>query len=140
MTIGTIVPWAQLALGGIIILNTYTAWRAGRAGGRDGMITGVMSLVLGISMLTTGWVRNSAWIVLAIGSAFVFKKLFAERDRVSLWITLPFVTMIVVIAVTELLVDDLNEMQKALFATIAIVAVTLVATMIGRLATRTRRT
>ncbi len=97
------------------------------------MFPGAMMIALGVSMVTAGWVRDVAWVVIGVGSVFVTKLLFTARDRVGLWIGLLTVSFILAISVTELRLDDLSGLEKTAFALVALVAATLAITMVVRL-------
>jgi hypothetical protein len=122
-----------VAAGAVSVGTGYANWRAGRRPGRDWMFPGAMMIALGVSMVTAGWVRDVAWVVIGVGSVFVTKLLFTARDRVGLWIGLLTVSFILAISVTELRLDDLSGLEKTAFALVALVAATLAITMVVRL-------
>ena len=129
----TVVAWLQVVAGSLSIGTGYANWRGGRTSGRDSIISGATIVALGVSMLTAGWVRYAAWTVMAIGSVWITKRLFMIRDRLGLWMGLLAMTFILVISVTELVVDSLSALEQALFAAVALVGATLMLTMTVRL-------
>jgi hypothetical protein len=129
----TVVAWVQVVTGALSIGTGYANWRGGRTSGRDSISPGATMVALGVSMLTGGWVRYAAWTVLAIGSVWITRRLFTVRDRLGLWMGLVAMTFVLVISVTELVVDSLTALEQALFAAVACVGATLMLTMTVRL-------
>ena len=55
----------------------------------------------------------------AIGSVWITRRLFTVRDRLGLWMGLVAMTFVLVISVTELVVDSLTALEQALFAAVS---------------------
>ncbi len=132
MSIATILPWGQLALGVFLIGNAFAKRRSGRWGSNDAVIVGAMSVAFAATHIPVAWVGYAAWTVVAVSGAWMMGLLFLERSRIVLYVTLPFVIMMLAISVTELLLDSLTALQITLFAGMALVFFALVITMIVR--------
>ena len=120
----TFVGWMQLAIGAYFLQRGYASWRAGRA--RDSaFMAGATSVGLGIASLTSGWVYYGAMALTGIFGVAILQQMFRSRGRLDFWINLIFCALCLPIVVTELLVDDLNWWQTALFASLGVVVGTL---------------
>ena len=104
-----------------------------RSGGRRPALIGAMGLALSVSALTVGWVRYVAWAILALFGAIEGRRFFTDRRPSTLWIGLVFFPMIFAIALTEVLIDELSLIQKAVFSAIAVLAAAAIVTAIVRL-------
>jgi hypothetical protein len=137
MSIEAILPWADLGLGAMLTGSAYASWR--KHGSPDRALSGLMFMALAVSMLTSGWVRDAAWVVLAVGGVRLAQRALTERRPVLLWIGLfPFV-LILAVSSTELAVDDLTVGEDAIFGAVAMLAAVVVATSIARLIGSARR-
>jgi hypothetical protein len=96
-------------------------------------ISSAMGVALSLSMLTVGWVRYVAWAFLALFGVIEGRRFFTDRDPPTLWIGLVFLPMIFGVALTEVLVDELSLVQKAVFSAIAVLAAAAIVTVIVRL-------
>ncbi|HKV98229.1 MAG TPA: hypothetical protein VJN96_00325 [Vicinamibacterales bacterium] len=129
----TVVAWIQLAVGAFLIGRAVSYRRAGRGIWKFSVIPGLLSTALGVQMLTTGWVRAAAWVVMGVGGVFALAGMFQARDRFGLWSNIVFCAFSLPIALIELRFDDLSAWQWALFAGFGVVLVTLLAVTIVRL-------
>ena len=59
-----VIAWMAVGVGAIQAAAAIRERRAGRPGSQAA--SGVMSIVFGISLLTSGWVRAVAWAVMAV--------------------------------------------------------------------------
>ncbi|MCX6542983.1 MAG: hypothetical protein NTV05_01065 [Acidobacteria bacterium] len=135
MTIDTTVCWGILVCGLVQVGIACTNWRRG---GKQGAVGGTMMVAMAVSVLSVGWVRYAAWAVLVPCCVMVGKRFFTERDPGALWIGLVLLPLMLGIALTEVLIDDLSVMQKAVFSAIAVLAAAAIVTAIVRLV-QTRR-
>ena len=90
-------------------------------------------MALCVSVFTVGWVRYVAWTILALIGVIEGRRFFTDRKPSTLWIGLVFLPMLLGIALTELLIDELSLIQKAVFSAIAILAAAAIVTVIVRL-------
>jgi hypothetical protein len=138
MTTMTILLWVMLVVGlgqvGIGCAN----WRKG---GKQGAVIGTMCVAQAVSMLSVGWVHYAAWAVLVPCWVILGRRSFTDRDPGALWIWLVFLPIMLFIAVTEVLIDDLSVMQKTAFSAFAVLVAAAMVTAIVRLvqARRIRR-
>jgi len=104
-----------------------------RSGGKRLALSSAMGVALCVSVLTVGWVRYVAWVFLALFGAIEGRRFFTDRNPSTLWIGLVFLPMLLGIALTELLIDELSLIQQAVFSAIAILAAAAIVTVIVRL-------
>jgi len=130
MTTETMIVGAFLVLSVVNVGIGLSQWRSGGKGRALGSAIGV---ALSISVLTVGWVRYAAWTVLALIGVIGGRRFFTDRNPPTLWVGLVLLSMIFGIALTEVLVDELSLIQKAVFSAIAVLAATAIVTVIVRL-------
>lgn len=130
MTVNTIGYWMMLVVGLGQVGFACAYWQRGD---RQGAVAGMASVALAVSMLSVGWVRYAAWAVLVPCWVILGKRFFTARDPGTLWIGLVFLPIMLGIALTELLVDDLSMLQQAAFSTVAVLVLAAMVTAIVRL-------
>jgi hypothetical protein len=131
----TVVAWIQLVVGAILIGRAVSYRRVGRGTWKFAIIPGLLSISLGVEMLTSGWVRGAAWAVMGAGGVFALAGMFRAHDRFGLWSNVVFSALALPIVFVELRFDDLSGWQWALFAGLGVVLATLLAVTIVRLRT-----
>ena len=130
MTTETIIFGAFLVLS---VANVGVGLYQWRSGGKRLALSSAMGAALCVSVLTVGWVRYVAWAILALFGAIEGRRFFTDRNPPTLWIGLVFLPMIFGIALTEVLVDELSLIQKAVFSAIAVLALAAIVTVVVRL-------
>jgi hypothetical protein len=138
MNIDAIIPWVCIGAGAIQAATAIRDRRAGRPGGHAA--PGVIFMAMGISQLTSGWVRAIAWVVMGVYGVPMTVRLFRDRTLSGLVFSIPLCALMLVIAVTEVSFDDIATWQRVLFGAIAaFIAAALVAMtvhLVQRLRTR----
>ena len=135
MTADTFFGWFFLAAG---VMNLGIGGASWRVGGKPQVVLSTMMIAQSATMLGPAWLHYVGWTVLAPLFVILGKRFFTERDPGSLAVGLVALPFMLFIAVTELLVDELNGWQTALFATVAVLVSAAIATAIVRLAQASR--
>jgi hypothetical protein len=138
MNIDAVMPWVLFGAGA---MQAAVAIRNRRAGHPAVLAApSVMSVGLGISLLTSGWVHALTWAVMAVCGVLLTVRLFSERTSFGLVVAIPIYALMLAIAVTELLFDNLSTWGRALFGTaaafIALTLVVMAVHLVQRLRTR----
>jgi hypothetical protein len=129
----TFLGWGQLALGAFMISIGYANRRAGHAVVTYNLMAGGLNFAMAAAILTSGWMRDLAWTVQAVLFLWIAGRLFVGRNRGALWVTLPFIVLMLAIAVIEVVHDDLTALERTLFVAVALLAVALLLTSVVRL-------
>ena len=122
----TVVAWVQVVAGALSIGTGYANWRGGRSvrtaidhsrrdDGRAGRLDADWRL--GARRRVDRRWPSAAFLIT--------RRLFTVRDRLGLWMGLVAMTFVLVISVTELVVDGLTALEQALFAAVGFVGATL---------------
>ena len=130
MTTETLIFGAFLVLSVVNVGIGLSQWRSG---GKGRALSSAMGVALSISVLTVGWVRYVAWTILALIAVIEGRRFLTDRNPPTLWVGLVFLPMIFGIALTEVLVDELSLIQRAVFSAIAVLAAAAIVTAIVRL-------
>ena len=117
----------------VSVVNVGIGLSQWRSGGKGLAFSSAMGVALSISVLTVGRVRDIAWTILALLGVIEGRRFFTDRNPSTLWIGLVFLPMLLGIALTELLIDELSLIQQAVFLAIAILAAAAIVTVIVRL-------
>jgi hypothetical protein len=133
MSTETFLGWGQLALGAFMISIGYANRRAGHAGVRYNLMAGGLNVAIAAAIFTSGWMRDLAWAVQAVLCLWIAGRLFMERNRGALWVTLPFLVLMLAISVIEVVHDDLTALERTLFVAVALLAAALLLTSVVRL-------
>lgn len=128
MILDRLMPWFNLAMG-VLMIVLASRRRPGRI---LGVVAACMYLSVGVAALTSGWMRGTAWGIAAVAGVVMAVQMARARDRVSQFIVLIFYPVIVLIAVTELVADDLSRMQQLLFGAVAVLALATIAVALMR--------
>ena len=133
MPFPTVLKWLMLAIGVLCLVGGIQRWRIG---GKSQVLIGALCLTQFVSTSENPWLRYPALGLLSIPLFWVLVRSFSERDRVSLWINLPFLVIASAIGNIEIFSDDLNWWQFASMAAVAVLSTAGLATVIVRLTRR----
>jgi hypothetical protein len=126
----TVIACFQLVSGGSLLGSAYH-WRPASPVSKSGWLAGVISIAMGIQALTSGAVHYAAMALASICFVVMLQQMFMWRDRIGLWMSLVFSMLALPIAVAEVILDDLNGWQTAVFGGLgAVLAVLLVTNFI----------
>jgi len=135
MTFERFLMWTVLVIGVVFLGQGLLEWRSGA---RKKASQGIMFIALAGMNLGSGWVHYASVIVLVPFFVNAAREIFTQRDQFGLWITLPFIVIILAVAATEMILDDIALWQRLVMGAIAVFAATALATTIVRL-TQARR-